>query len=274
MYTLLCGQPVHDADTINELLLAAMTRSPSPLRDVAQDVPIGVAAVVDKALAFDQEARWIDARTMQQAVRALLPESLAAPLDPAGKLPGIQPIVAPIVSDPPRVITEWMPRAGHLTTSRGVAGQPDDLVVPVKGWLSARTVAAAAVAFALGAGVILWMVLARAPVVSSGSLVQSAVGSTPSVSSQDGARVSIEPQDLEGPGASDSDAARTARSRPPASSPIAAHSHGRPDAAAPALPTPSVTVPPLVTTAALPPTQLPAPVPTSTGTGVDWDKRR
>ncbi len=70
MFTLLSGTLVHGKLNLNEALIAAATMPPPPLGQVAPDVPQVVAAVVDRALAFDKNERWADARTMQQAVRS------------------------------------------------------------------------------------------------------------------------------------------------------------------------------------------------------------
>lgn len=87
LFTLLTGRLVHEATNLNQLLLAAMTHSAPALRSVAPDVPKPVAAIVDRALAFERKARWEDARAMQRAVRearrALPPVDLAALLDAA-----------------------------------------------------------------------------------------------------------------------------------------------------------------------------------------------
>jgi serine/threonine-protein kinase len=69
MFKLLTGRVVHVADTLNEQLLAAMTQIAPPIGTLAPTVPIPVVEVVDKALAFDREDRWVDARAMQRAIR-------------------------------------------------------------------------------------------------------------------------------------------------------------------------------------------------------------
>jgi serine/threonine protein kinase len=69
MFKLLTGRVVHMADTVNEQLLAAMTQPAPPIGRLAPTVPIPVVEVVDKALAFDKEDRWVDARAMQRAIR-------------------------------------------------------------------------------------------------------------------------------------------------------------------------------------------------------------
>jgi serine/threonine protein kinase len=69
MFLALSGRHVHRGRTPNEVLLAAMTRPAPPLGEVAPEVPPALARVVDRALAFEPEDRWPDARTMQAALR-------------------------------------------------------------------------------------------------------------------------------------------------------------------------------------------------------------
>jgi serine/threonine-protein kinase len=69
LFTLLAGRLVHQAATVSQLLLAAMTKPAPPLRTIQADVPAAIAAVIDRALAFDRDARWPDARSMQLALR-------------------------------------------------------------------------------------------------------------------------------------------------------------------------------------------------------------
>jgi eukaryotic-like serine/threonine-protein kinase len=69
MFKLLTGRVVHVADTINEQLLAAMTKPAPPLATLVPTVPIPVLEVVDKSLQYAREDRWPDARAMQRAIR-------------------------------------------------------------------------------------------------------------------------------------------------------------------------------------------------------------
>jgi tRNA A-37 threonylcarbamoyl transferase component Bud32 len=69
MFQLLTGRHVHEAATVNEQLLAAMTAPAPAIQSVGPDMPDPVARVVDRALAFDKAERWEDAREMQLAVR-------------------------------------------------------------------------------------------------------------------------------------------------------------------------------------------------------------
>ena len=85
MFRLLTGRAVHEADTINKLLLAAMTKPAPPIQSVMPAIPPAFAAIIDRALKFEQAERWPDARAMQQALRQL---AGAAPAVPAGLFPG------------------------------------------------------------------------------------------------------------------------------------------------------------------------------------------
>jgi serine/threonine-protein kinase len=69
MFALITGRPVHEGRTTNEVLVHAVTQKATPLGDVIEAVPELVAALVDRALAFEKEERWPDARAMQNALR-------------------------------------------------------------------------------------------------------------------------------------------------------------------------------------------------------------
>jgi serine/threonine-protein kinase len=72
LFALLTGRFVHQAETPNEELLAAMTVQAPALASVAPELPPHVARVVDVALAARREDRWSDARAMQAAIRDAL----------------------------------------------------------------------------------------------------------------------------------------------------------------------------------------------------------
>ncbi|MFT3775880.1 MAG: protein kinase [Minicystis sp.] len=88
MFTLLAGRLVHNADTVNELMLAAMTKPAPPLGTAVPGISPAVAHLVDRALAYDIKSRWPDARTMQTALRAAY-QSLDRMSLP-GPMPGAQ----------------------------------------------------------------------------------------------------------------------------------------------------------------------------------------
>ena len=73
MYLLLSGAPVRERGSVTEQLLGAMTCPVASLGQITA-LPRSVVAVVDRALAFDREDRFPDARSMQLAVRAVQSE--------------------------------------------------------------------------------------------------------------------------------------------------------------------------------------------------------
>jgi hypothetical protein len=72
MFMLLSGRHVHEAQSSQEQLILSATAPAPSLATVAPGVPRQVAAIVDRALAFERTGRWHDAAAMQAAVRALL----------------------------------------------------------------------------------------------------------------------------------------------------------------------------------------------------------
>lgn len=117
LFTLLSGRFVHDAPTVNELLLSAMTEPAPRLATVVADAQPWLGRVVDRALAFDPADRWQDARAMQEAVRVAYhgdPESASVSvprLDPSRI--ASEPTAPP--AHPPAA------REAALTTSRGTS---------------------------------------------------------------------------------------------------------------------------------------------------------
>jgi serine/threonine-protein kinase len=86
MFTLLSGKLVHDGHTANEVLLSAMTKPAPPLAEVVKRVSPAVARLVDKALAFEREKRWLDAGRMQEALRHAYVDRNGAQISTAPKL--------------------------------------------------------------------------------------------------------------------------------------------------------------------------------------------
>ncbi len=86
MFTLLTGRDVFIGGP-NAVLLATVTRRAPALRTLAPDVPPSVAAIVDRALAFEPEERWQSAQAMQLAVRSVLA---------AGRDPNDVPTLVPV----------------------------------------------------------------------------------------------------------------------------------------------------------------------------------
>jgi serine/threonine-protein kinase len=68
-FTLLTGDIVHPAENPGQILIAAATRPARPLGPLAPEVPAGIVAVFDRALAFDRAERWPSAGAMRDALR-------------------------------------------------------------------------------------------------------------------------------------------------------------------------------------------------------------
>jgi serine/threonine-protein kinase len=69
IFTLLSGEHVHEVEAAHAQLLAAATRPARPLASICPQLPRSVHSVVDRALAFEREERWQDARAMREALR-------------------------------------------------------------------------------------------------------------------------------------------------------------------------------------------------------------
>jgi serine/threonine-protein kinase len=79
MFSTLSGEFVHGAITASEMIIATATRPARPLQSVWPEAPDVVAAIVDRALAYERADRWQDARSMQAAVRRAMKIDFAKP---------------------------------------------------------------------------------------------------------------------------------------------------------------------------------------------------
>ncbi|HEU5074224.1 MAG TPA: protein kinase, partial [Polyangiaceae bacterium] len=70
-FRILARRRIHESDSDAGLLVAMATAPAPPLGSVAPHVAESVAAIVDLALAFNRDARYPDARSMQADVRAV-----------------------------------------------------------------------------------------------------------------------------------------------------------------------------------------------------------
>ena len=114
MFTLISGRYVHEAETLQEMLVFAASHPARSLGSVAPEVPPSVVAVVDRGLAFAKETRWPDARSMQSglidAYRAAFGTTLSSGPAMSSQPLGVQPSgrtgepsyggVGPTVHDP------------------------------------------------------------------------------------------------------------------------------------------------------------------------------
>jgi serine/threonine-protein kinase len=103
MFYLLSGQDVHPAESANEMLVLAATKPARALASVAPDLPVCLGLVVDRALAFERDARWQDARSMQAALQSAHVEIFGESLPPLPLLPDSGPADRGSPSGPMRI---------------------------------------------------------------------------------------------------------------------------------------------------------------------------
>ncbi len=150
MFALLTGRPVHQGRTTNEVLVAAVTQKAAPLADILDGVPEPVAALVDRALAFDKSERWADAQAMQDALRHAFHSMHGAPISTHPKLtvPEVVPnrtLPSAGMSLPPTLESEGTGPA--VASGRtGVPLRSSALGMPPAAWIAALIAAVGALA--------------------------------------------------------------------------------------------------------------------------------
>ncbi len=80
MLTTLTGRSVHDGDNAQQILIRAATTAAPLLATFAPSVPAEIAAVVDRALAFDKAQRWPTAAAMREALERAHEAVLGQPM--------------------------------------------------------------------------------------------------------------------------------------------------------------------------------------------------
>ena len=77
LYELLAGRPAYpEMPTYEQFIIQLVTASPTPIRDVAPWVPLGLADVVTGAIQHDVDARTQDAATFAKLLLAAVPTAL------------------------------------------------------------------------------------------------------------------------------------------------------------------------------------------------------
>jgi tRNA A-37 threonylcarbamoyl transferase component Bud32 len=109
MYTLLTGTHVHSGRTGNEVLIKSATTPPPSLRAKLPEAPTSLVELVDRALSFQREGRWADARSMREALRSVYAEMQGGQSRiesaPRVSLPGVSVAVAPGPVSEPSITT-------------------------------------------------------------------------------------------------------------------------------------------------------------------------
>ena len=172
LFALLTGRCVHEAPTVNKLLLQAMTAPAPPIRSLLPGLPAGAAEVVDRALAFDPKDRWPDAGAMQRAVRDAVSSLGArgeAPMVPLATRaePPMVPLAAAVELGSARTVpAATVATRGGLPAGALVGGALVLLVLAGAGFVVLRTTRAASESAAATASAEVPLPAAQVPAVS------------------------------------------------------------------------------------------------------------
>jgi serine/threonine protein kinase len=167
MFRLLSGRKVHIGETTQHLVMLAATTPAVPLASVIPEVDPRVAAIVDKALAFDKKDRWPSAAAMKEAVgavyRSLYGDPGPAPLRTSGDSQlgtrtevHLQP--PPALASSPSIADAQPAGASPVTdaerssnSSNSTAGPVSSSAVPKRGQTQRSTILVAALGGAVTA---------------------------------------------------------------------------------------------------------------------------
>jgi len=117
MFKALTGRYVHEGDTVQERLIAAMSQRARSVAALQPNLPPPVVELVDRALQFQMSDRYGDARAMQAALRRAYEAVEKRPL------PGAEPIVIQDLQEDP--VSEVPPTITSFDLSVSVVFEPD-----------------------------------------------------------------------------------------------------------------------------------------------------
>jgi serine/threonine protein kinase len=145
VFKLLTGRNVHEGQTLSEQLASAATKPAPSLQTILPQTASQVAVVVNRALAYDKEDRWRDARDMQAAIRPLLGGA-------SQSLPAVQP---PSVLVTERALTTTGSNTRPFWLRSGIIAGHPERHKPPRSWPRWLVLAGAAAAVILGG----WLIL-------------------------------------------------------------------------------------------------------------------
>ncbi len=128
VYEMLSGRLPYEGANTAELIVKACTVPPTPLRDVAPDLPPAVIEVVDRAMAREPSARWQSTAEFADALRRSLGGGHALPTSPQGSGGGASVWSPPAATGPVMTSGPAMTSAPAITAapplSNGYASAP------------------------------------------------------------------------------------------------------------------------------------------------------
>jgi serine/threonine-protein kinase len=135
MFRLIGQRGVHEADDDHELVIKMATQPAPPLATVAPDTPEPVCRVVDRALQFSADARYPDAATMRDDLRAVM--AGYAPPFASGGLPAATGFATPPVQAPPPVVpapAQAWPSAPPVPARAPWVGEQSSVLTQATAW--------------------------------------------------------------------------------------------------------------------------------------------
>jgi eukaryotic-like serine/threonine-protein kinase len=166
LFAVIAGRYVHEAATINEQLLAAMTEPAPPIREIVADLPPEVAEVIDRSLSFDKEKRWADGLAMQAALRQAYESLVGQPIAVATIVTTPSPLrLRSVQPDAPTVAASDVDSL-RFSSARSVSSRRESTAKPTDARARKRwpLLIAAAGAMVLGGG---WLATRSQPAESS-----------------------------------------------------------------------------------------------------------
>ena len=116
MFTLISGLHVHEGATGNEQFIKSATQPARSLATCVKGLPRSVVALVDRALKFEQSARWPDARAMQEAAAGAFESLTGTPLI-------LDPPASSAMDGPPRSVSGQFSGPGGPGTNPGASAR-------------------------------------------------------------------------------------------------------------------------------------------------------
>ena len=99
MYFMLAGHPAFPNGTVSQKLLWHRTKDPAPIRQIRQEVPEGLAAIVEKMMKKDPAARYQTPMEVAVALEAYLPANV--PVPPLIEMPALSSAALEGAEPPP-----------------------------------------------------------------------------------------------------------------------------------------------------------------------------
>jgi serine/threonine-protein kinase len=126
LYEMLAGAKAHPGDSYNAILFDILDRPPTPLASLRPGLPEGLAAVVERAMAFDAAHRHASAAELADALAPFAGGGLS-PRDATGAPERAAGATAPVPVADPRAFTVRAPATDEMAAARASdgGGAPD-----------------------------------------------------------------------------------------------------------------------------------------------------